>query len=963
MHTMKCFAGVLVAVAAASLSAADEAAPASVRHELTAGDISVAMSPFRDGLQISVGGVWVVRGCELVVTTPSWSPHYYHGPSQTAVVEAKVERSPGHQTITMKHVGTAGAFAGTETITLHPDRRVEQTLDGVFNGDADDCLIQWRIAAMNPALFIGMPFEATRADGQTTSGVIPVMAASAEQKDTTVAHGFAKLAVQSRIGTLTLETDSAPKLVLYDFRKDKYANPEEPLFWFGDLGTRFKKGEPIRYRIVYHLPRPADSAPPPKMAQAVATIAAREDAQRFPTTDPPTLIPAPKKVKFEDGHLDLTDFAIATREGVKPPDGQRAHASIFAELLAESIHTNYGNLIKPRQGRQEPNPWPFEILLGLTDPPLAREGYVLRLDGKCATVSASDEAGLRHAARTLFQLCEVTPDGRLLARAGTIRDWPSLGVRGVHLFTGGRGPDVHLKLIERVLGPLKMNHVVLQCDFLKWDSHPEIHHAELGMAKEEVRDLLDAARHQGIEVTPLVMSLGHMHWMFHNDENLDLAEDPEAKWSYCVTNPKSYDFIFSIYDEALQLFKPRWFHIGHDEFANRGRVPFRDSSKPFTVEQLFLKDMERMVAYFKERGVRIMMWGDMLLAPGEAPDACNADSREAAERRREAIPNDVIVADWHYVTTTPDKLGSSLKVFRDAGHETIAAGWNRPGNIVNFCRAAFEQGSLGYLQTTWAGYSLDAQSFARELPQYASYVLAAEAAWNAENPPKPDDYPSMSHFLDLMRMTPLAPDNRGGWTADLSRAYNAPLAFSDESLIWRGLSGDYDLSTAPAGDVRLKGVAFKLADAPADAEKPAAIALRSRLCPSPALPTEVEIELNAEAERVVVLHATNFECIREQRVGEYELVFENGQKRTYPVQYGRHVFAYNNPSATPEGPIVWAGQSRGGAPLFLRAMVLSRRGLVAKQGEPSKRIAKLIVRSADAPGSLIVLGVTGLAER
>jgi hypothetical protein len=985
MNTMH-FSTVVLALAAALIPArADEAMPLRIRHELQLGDVSLAMSPFRDGLQITVGGVWVVRGCELVVTRPPWAPHYYHGPSQSAVAGATVERGADRQTITMKHVGTADAFIGAESITLHADGRVEQTLDGVFNGDAEDCLIQWRMAALNPALFVGMPYEAALADGQTREGVVPVVAASAEQKDTTVAQGFMRLSVETRIGPLVLEvgdgapiTDThappvpspdgrdvgpTPKLILYDFRKDKYANPEEPLFWFGDLGTRFKKGERIRYRVVYHLPKPVAATATPKSISSTATIVPRNDAQLFPTTDPPTLIPAPKETKFADGHLDLTDFAIATRDGAGPPEMKSGSGRIFADALSESIRTSFGNLVTPRRDRRAPNPWPFSVMVGATDSAVPPEGYRLEIEAHRASVHANDDAGLRNAARTLFQLCEVTPDGRLLARAGSIRDWPSLRVRGVHLFTGGRGPDLHLRLIRRLLGALKMNHIVLQTDFLEWNSHPEIHHAELGMSRDDVRQILDTARQQGIEVTPLVMSLGHMHWMFHNNQNLDLAEDPEAKWAYCATNPRSYDFIFSVYDEALELFKPRWFHIGHDEFADRGRVPFRESSKPFTVEQLFLKDMERMVAYFKERGVRIMMWGDMLLAPGEAPDACSADSQEDAQRKRAAIPDDVIIADWHYVATTSDKLGSSLRVFHDAGHETIASGWSRPGNIVSFCRAAFEQKSLGYLQTTWAGYSLDPQSFAKELPQYASYVLAAEAAWNAENPPKPDDYPFMSHFLDLMRLTPLTPDIRGGWTADLSQAYNVPLAFTPDSTIWRGLGADYDLATVPAGDGRLKGVAFRLADAPADASRPSAIALRSRLSPSPTLPTEVEIELNAEAERVVILHATNFECARDQKVGEYELVYDDGLRRTYDVHYGRHVFAYSNPSAAPAGPIVWSGKTKAGAPIFLRAMVLERRGLQAKTGEASKRIARLIIRSADAPGSLVVLGVTGLIER
>lgn len=974
--TMTRFALLTILLAATSLltaARADEATPARPRHELRTDDVEVAVNPFRDGLQITAGGVWVVRGCEIVVTRPPWAPHYYHGPSVAAVQGATVERGAERQVVAMRHVGTADAFVATETIALHADGRVEQTLEGVFQGDAEECLIQWRMAAMNPALLAGMSYRARLADGSEKEGRIPYLAASGELRDTTVARGFSRLEVSTRLGPLVIEVGPdpgapaaddgpAPRLILYDFRKDKYANPDEPLFWFGDLGTRFKRGQPIRYRVVYHLPRGAGAPLPPKSVSAAAHLVPRDDAQLVPSADPPQLVPAPKSVTWGDGALDLTDFVLAVRDGKEPGPARSPQESMFGRAVGTLLVERYGELVQPRRDRRAPNPWPFELSLGTADAPPKAEGYLLQVEAYRATVNAADEPGLRHAARTLAQLATIQPDGRLEARAAMIRDWPALRVRGVHLFTGGQGPELHERLLRRLLGPLKMNHLVLQTDFLKWDGHPEIHHAELGMSKDDVRRILDAAHDEGVEVTPLVMSLGHMHWMFHNGQNLDLAEDPEARWAYCVTNPKSYDFIFSVYEEALELFKPRWFHIGHDEFADRGRVPFRESSKPYTVEQLFLMDMERMVAWFKPRGVRIMMWGDMLLAPGEAPDACHAGTKVAAERKRAAIPDDVVIADWHYVATTPDKLGTSLKVFHEAGHETIASGWNRPTNIVNFCRAAYEQQSLGYLQTTWAGYSLDPQSFARELPQYAAYVLAAEAAWNADNPPDPGEYPFMSRFLDLMGLTPLTPDMRLGWTTDLSAAWNVPLAAgTGETAFWKGHSSEADLSTLPAGDVRLGGVAFKLADRPDDPAAGGAIALRSRLTPLAKLPTEVTIELGGVAHRVVVLHATRDECARDQKVAEYELVFEDGARQVHDVRYGRHVFAYTNPSATPDGPIVWAGKTAGGLPIFLRAMVLDRAD-TGPRTRP-KRVARVVIRAADAPGSLMVLGVTGLEAR
>ena len=65
------------------------------------------------------------------------------------------------------------------------------------------------------------------------------------------------------------------------------------------------------------------------------------------------------------------------------------------------------------------------------------------------------------------------------------------------------------------------------------------------------------------------------------------------------------------------------------------RFPHRESSKPYTVEHLFTMDTLRHWEWFKDRGIKVMMWGDMLLGKGEGPDACHAASTESAAELRQ----------------------------------------------------------------------------------------------------------------------------------------------------------------------------------------------------------------------------------------------------------------------------------------------------------------------------------------
>lgn len=438
-------------------------------------------------------------------------------------------------------------------------------------------------------------------------------------------------------------------------------------------------------------------------------------------------MPQPKQLDYTDDHLRV-DPADRATPAIHVADEAATAAAIE---LQRSLATRPGfelPVVSDTPGAA--------IRLEHSRAPLPAEGYTLVVDRAAATVTAATAAGFLHGVQTLKQLRAPNSDATLRFHGATIRDWPSLRYRGVHLFTGGRGPELHIRLLQDLLAPLKFNHVVLESEYVRWDACPAIHHPVYGMSKNNVREILTIARSLGITVTPLVMSLGHCEWMFHNDQNLDLAEDPDAKWAYCVTNPRTREFIERIYAEAIELFEPQMFHIGHDEFTDRGRVPHRATSRSYTPSELFQMDTLAHHAWFATRGVRMMMWGDMLLGPGEGPDACHAESVADARALRDTLPRDILIADWHYVDATAERF-SSLDVLHTAGFETVAATWHSPTNIMGFAHAAHARGARGLLQTTWAGFSLDADSFAREARQYAAHIVAGDAAWNADRPIRP----------------------------------------------------------------------------------------------------------------------------------------------------------------------------------------------------------------------------------
>ena len=116
---------------------------------------------------------------------------------------------------------------------------------------------------------------------------------------------------------------------------------------------------------------------------------------------------------------------------------------------------------------------------------------------------------------------------------------------------------------------------------------PELPFARCGGADvlehEEVAALVDFAREYGIETIPEIQSLSHVQYITiahpeiaELDESVkDVAMDTRSTdqppstfyhHSYCPSHPKSYEIIFDLIDEIVEVCRPKkYVHMGHDE--------------------------------------------------------------------------------------------------------------------------------------------------------------------------------------------------------------------------------------------------------------------------------------------------------------------------------------------------------------------------------------------------------------
>ncbi len=301
------------------------------------------------------------------------------------------------------------------------------------------------------------------------------------------------------------------------------------------------------------------------------------------------------------------------------------------------------------------------------------EAYLLDVGSDYLLARGRGVRGLRWARASLRQLegAEALVSGHTRRPSATIEDWPSLPVRAVTLSLPNSrwgypndppvDPTFFAEFLRDMVVELKLNFVVLMLDQgIKLEGHPEIA-GPAAWPKETVLKLVQDLRAEGIEVAPLLNSLGHADWI--NASHPELREDGDLQ-TICTSHPVMKQVVGEIYGEVLRLLQPRYFHIGMDECRwqtyrveeeKRCRLcAGKDKATVFADQVQWLHD------FLAERGAKTMMWGDMLLpAHNGGPPF---DVAQALPR----IPRDIVMCDW-----SPAVDPFSLWYFRAARFERV----------------------------------------------------------------------------------------------------------------------------------------------------------------------------------------------------------------------------------------------------------------------------------------------------
>ncbi len=347
------------------------------------------------------------------------------------------------------------------------------------------------------------------------------------------------------------------------------------------------------------------------------------------------------------------------------------------------------------------------------------EAYILDIRPEGVAIVAPTAKGRFYGAMSLLQLLRAYSEQ---IPSIHIVDYPAFALRGISddISRGQVSTMEDFRRIIRFLAEHKMNvYMPYMEDVFRFKRFPDIGRGRGALTAEEWRALQEYAVRYHVEVIPIFQTLGHFENILNMEPYVRYAEYPGAA-SLNPLDPEAFAFLKAMLEEVVPTFSSKYFHMGADESWDIGLGASRKAAQRYGTGTVHARHYKKVYIYLKQKGKKVMMYGDMLL------------------RHRDIlaqIPRDIIVVDWQYYVA--DRYPSA-EVFAEAGQPFIVSpgiqNWNRlyPDqaaawlNICQFSREGYRTGAQGVITSNWGDYG--GPNF-RAL-NYRGYAYGAECSWN-----------------------------------------------------------------------------------------------------------------------------------------------------------------------------------------------------------------------------------------
>ena len=659
----------------------------------------------------------------------------------------------------------------------------------------------------------------------------------------------------------------------------------------------------------------------------------------------PAIFPPPQEMELRGAPFALNEECTLVLPLV-PSNNDTS----LARFLTEELSDRYNLRLRTQHSEKLPTSGKF-LVIGSIQNPLVREfcrqnhqevtmqnpgpeGYVLHADENAVVVAGSDERGAFYGLQSLKQLL-ASGERSLQVPGVQLRDWPDKAFRGIKLYVPGRANIPYFRrFIREVMALYKFNTLMMEMSgCMRLDRHPEVNAGWVEFArdisysrhgypppgalhgreqnspnqdcgdggfleKDEVADLVHWVEAHHIEVVPETPSFTHSFYLLANHK--DLTDVPGDKWpdTYCPSEPRSYQLIFEVMDEYIEVMKPRMIHAGHDEwFAPFGICP-RCKGKDYG--ELFGQDLRKIHDYLANKDIKMVIWGDYLLESVRGKGLQNRTAPDGwkyttpggmrPQQVKDLVPKDILLFNWFW---NKEDGGPGNEVQLDEWGFQQVYGNMEPG-IENYVERSKRKTIIGGAPSSWSATNEFNMSKNMLFPILeCSNMLWSKKALEAGDLAKTTQASIPLIISDLTGAAPPSATEGVVMTLDISSAFNAPALNPVFGVDLRGIK---------TGRTAFGTYAFDLAGA---GTQVAVMVGTEGTQPNP-LTREVTVEIGEDATSLLFLHACAVPATNKEPdlliwdevdsadlLGWYEVVYEDGLPEIIPVRYGVNILEWN----------------------------------------------------------------------
>lgn len=271
----------------------------------------------------------------------------------------------------------------------------------------------------------------------------------------------------------------------------------------------------------------------------------------------------------------------------------------------------------------------------------------------------------------------------------------------LHLDFKGVVPEVP-RLLEYLtwFRELGFDGIVPEYDLrVDWRTWPGV--TEPLLPREDIRRINVHCQRIGLDVIPLMQTLGHFEWVLRHDRYAPLRENGFRN-EFCPSHPETLPLLRAFMDEILELHPDcRMIHLGADEtwhLASCPRCAALVKDAPEGKLAVYLRHVSELCRNALSAGVRPLIWADMFW-------------RESRLDLAAKMPPETILVNWAYrADAAPAERDAALT---SGGHEVWGAAalqcfredfWARAdadhaGRLANI--AVWKKEPVPVIWTTW----------------------------------------------------------------------------------------------------------------------------------------------------------------------------------------------------------------------------------------------------------------------